>query len=319
MAKYRQVHTTFWQDPKVLEEMTPEDKYFYLYLLTNPNTTQIGVYQITKKQMAFDLGYSTESINSLLHRFTTLHKLIKYNEQTRELAILNWGKYNLHKAGKPVIDCVNKELKEVKDKTLLLDIMKHIPNDSVLQAFSRHVDDTYNDTSTCRGQEKEKEKEEEKEKEKEKEEEEKKKKGSPTAFEFYEENFGLLSSHLIQEINAWLNDFNGNHEVVIEALKISVERNKRNWGYTKAILKDWYSKGVKSLSNIRALEMEFKKDYFYTKRAPSRREVKPDWLLNIDDELEEEKQIVPDIDFEEEKRKLEEDLRKLNEELKCSN
>ncbi len=72
MAKYRQVHTTFWQDPKVLEEMTPEDKYFYLYLLTNPNTTQIGVYQITKKQMAFDLGYSTESINSLLHRFITL-------------------------------------------------------------------------------------------------------------------------------------------------------------------------------------------------------------------------------------------------------
>ncbi|MGR9544858.1 DnaD domain-containing protein [Priestia megaterium] len=309
MAKYRQVHTTFWQDPKVLEEMTPEDKYFYLYLLTNPNTTQIGVYQITKKQMAFDLGYSTESINSLLHRFITLHKLIKYNEQTRELAILNWGKYNLHKAGKPVIDCVNKELKEVKDKTLLLDIMKHIPNDSVLQAFSRHVDDTYNDTSTWRGQEKEEEKEEEKEKE------EKKKKGSPTAFEFYEENFGLLSSHLIQEINAWLNDFNGNHEVVIEALKISVERNKRNWGYTKAILKDWYSKGVKSLSDIKALEIEFKKKSLSTKTRVVRREMVPEWLNN-NNEIEEK--VTPEYDpsFEEEKRKLEAELKALGEELR---
>lgn len=309
MAKYRQVHTTFWQDPKVLEEMTPEDKYFYLYLLTNPNTTQIGVYQITKKQMAFDLGYSTESINSLLHRFITLHKLIKYNEQTRELAILNWGKYNLHKAGKPVIDCVNKELKEVKDKTLLLDIMNHIPNDSVLQAFSRHVDDTYNDTSTCRGQEKEEEKEEEKEKE------EKKKKGSSTAFEFYEKNFGLLSSHLIQEINAWLNDFNGNHEVVIEALKISVERNKRNWGYTKAILKDWYSKGVKSLLDIKALEIEFKKKSLSTKTKIVRREVVPEWLNN-NNKIEEKVTSEYDPSFEEEKRKLEAELKALNEELK---
>ncbi|WP_338705418.1 DnaD domain protein [Priestia aryabhattai] len=310
MAKYRQVHTTFWQDPKVLEEMTPEDKYFYLYLLTNPNTTQIGVYQITKKQMAFDLGYSTESINSLLHRFITLHKLIKYNEQTRELAILNWGKYNLHKAGKPVIDCVNKELKEVKDKTLLLDIMKHIPNDSVLQAFSRHVDDTYNDTSTCRGQEKEEEKEEEKEKEE-------KKKGSPTAFEFYEENFGLLSSHLIQEINAWLNDFNGNHEVVIEALKISVERNKRNWGYTKAILKDWYSKGLKSLKDIKALEIEFKKKISSANTKIHRKEMVPQWLAN--NKAEEKVAAIYDPSFEEEKRKLEAELRALDEELRGKN
>ncbi|MGG0569767.1 DnaD domain protein [Priestia megaterium] len=309
MAKYRQVHTTFWQDPKVLEEMTPEDKYFYLYLLTNPNTTQIGVYQITKKQMAFDLGYSTESINSLLHRFITLHKLIKYNEQTRELAILNWGKYNLHKAGKPVIDCVNKELKEVKDKTLLLDIMKHIPNDSVLQAFSRHVDDTHNDTLARSGQEKEKEEEEEKEIEK------KKKKENPTAFRFYEENFGLLSSHLIQEINAWLNDFKGNHEVIIEALKISVERNKRNWGYAKAILKDWYGKGVKSLSDIKSLEIEFKKTSISTNKRVVRREMVPEWLSN-NNEIEEK--VTPEYDpsFEEEKRKLEAELKALGEELK---
>ena len=44
MAMFRKVHTEFWTDPKVLEEMTPEDKYFMLYLLTNPNTTQIGIY-----------------------------------------------------------------------------------------------------------------------------------------------------------------------------------------------------------------------------------------------------------------------------------
>ena len=60
MAKYRMVRTEFWKNPIVMEEMSPEDRYFYLYLLTNPQTTQIGIYRITKKQMAFDLGYSIE-------------------------------------------------------------------------------------------------------------------------------------------------------------------------------------------------------------------------------------------------------------------
>ncbi|MGQ5113189.1 conserved phage C-terminal domain-containing protein [Bacillus halotolerans] len=163
MAKYRHVRTEFWQDPKVLEEMTPEDRYFYLYLLTNPFTTQIGIYSITKKQMAFDIGYSIESINSLMDRFQNHHRLVVYNSDTREIAIMKWGKYNLNKAGKPMMDCIEKELQEVKDKTLIELVYPHIPNDAIRESFSRYVNDTYHDTLTSRGQ-KEKEKEKEKEK-----------------------------------------------------------------------------------------------------------------------------------------------------------
>ncbi|MEC1647723.1 conserved phage C-terminal domain-containing protein [Bacillus halotolerans] len=161
MAKYRHVRTEFWQDPKVLEEMTPEDRYFYLYLLTNPFTTQIGIYSITKKQMAFDIGYSIESINSLMDRFQNHHRLVVYNSDTREIAIMKWGKYNLNKAGKPMMDCIEKELQEVKDKTLIELVYPHIPNDAIRESFSRYVNDTYHDTLTSRGQ-KEKEKEKEK-------------------------------------------------------------------------------------------------------------------------------------------------------------
>lgn len=49
-AKFRMVHTSFWNDPTVSEEMTPEDKYFFLYLLTNEHTTQIGIYGISKNK-----------------------------------------------------------------------------------------------------------------------------------------------------------------------------------------------------------------------------------------------------------------------------
>lgn len=158
MAKFRLVHTSFWNDPRVVEEMTAEDKYFFLYLLTNESTTQIGIYQITKKQIAFDLGYSTESPNALLQqRFIEHHKLIRYNAETREIAIKNWGKYNLVRGGKPMLDCVKSELKNVKDATLIEWGGENIPNDSIRNVYETYYD-THHDTLTISGQE---EKEEE--------------------------------------------------------------------------------------------------------------------------------------------------------------
>ncbi|WP_456237951.1 DnaD domain-containing protein [Neobacillus mesonae] len=135
MAKFRMVRVDFWKNPIVSEEMTPEDKYFYLYLLTNPNTTQIGIYQITKKQMAFDLGYSIESVHALMERFTMHHKLIRYNPETRELAIKNWGKDNLHKGGKPVMDCIYSELKEVEDPSLIRYVAEAIQKGEIRSLF----------------------------------------------------------------------------------------------------------------------------------------------------------------------------------------
>jgi len=169
MAKFRQVQVDFWSDPRVSEEMTPEDKFFYLYLLTNPNTKQIGVYTITKKQMAFDMGYSIETINSLLKRFENEHQVVKYNPDTREIALLNWGKYNLNKGGKPILDCIIKELGEVKDLSLLAKVAKSIKNSNILELFENKLKElrAVDDTLTPSGQEKEEEKEEQQEKEQE--------------------------------------------------------------------------------------------------------------------------------------------------------
>ncbi|MFK9095417.1 DnaD domain protein [Bacillus salipaludis] len=135
MARYRMVRTDFWKNPVVLDEMTPEDKYFYVYLLTNPQTTQIGIYKITKKQMAFDLGYSIESVQSLMERFTQHHKLIRYNPETRELGIKNWGKENLLKGGKPVMDCIVSELKDMEDLSLIQYVLEAIPKQEIRSLF----------------------------------------------------------------------------------------------------------------------------------------------------------------------------------------
>jgi DnaD/phage-associated family protein len=155
---YRLVYSEFWTDPKVMEEMSQEDKFFYLYILTNPSTTSCGIYTITKKKMAFELGHSIETINTLMDRFETHHKLITYNEETRELAIKNWGKYNLSRGGKPVMDCLTSELSKVKDKNLIKYVHQNIKSGVISDLYKsfydtstsseRQGDNTYTNTDT---------------------------------------------------------------------------------------------------------------------------------------------------------------------------
>jgi uncharacterized protein YeeX (DUF496 family) len=119
----RMVSSNLWRNP-VVGEMTPSEKYFYVYLLTNPNTNNIGIYQITKAQMAFGLGYSLENVHSLMERFIQHYKLIRYNPETRELAIKDWGKLILLLV--ELKDCIHSELEEVEDKSQILYVMKSI-------------------------------------------------------------------------------------------------------------------------------------------------------------------------------------------------
>mgnify|MGYP000070582566 CR=1 FL=1 len=53
MAIFRKIHVSFWKD-EFIESLTPEQKFFYLYLMTNDRTTQCGIYEITIKQMQVD-------------------------------------------------------------------------------------------------------------------------------------------------------------------------------------------------------------------------------------------------------------------------
>lgn len=69
MAIYRNIQLSFWSDSKVTDDFTPEDKYFYLYLLTNPQTNICGCYQISYSQMESQTGYNRETINRLIERF----------------------------------------------------------------------------------------------------------------------------------------------------------------------------------------------------------------------------------------------------------
>lgn len=94
MATYRTVHISFWTDPKVDDDFTPEDKYFYLYLLTNPHTNICGCYEISMKQMVRETGYNEDTVKRLLNRMEYVHNVIQYDKNTKEVLVPKWGKYN---------------------------------------------------------------------------------------------------------------------------------------------------------------------------------------------------------------------------------
>lgn len=116
MAAYRKISVTFWSDSFV-QALTPEGKYFYLYLMTNTRTTQCGIYEITLQQMCFDTGYNQDTVNKLLTSFEKAGK-IKYSKSTNEIALKNWPKYNSSESPK-VLECVKKELGFVKNRVLI--------------------------------------------------------------------------------------------------------------------------------------------------------------------------------------------------------
>jgi hypothetical protein len=55
MAVFRQIQISFWQDAFVLD-LTPEEKYFYCYLLTNSKTAQCGIYELPKRIIEMSSG-----------------------------------------------------------------------------------------------------------------------------------------------------------------------------------------------------------------------------------------------------------------------
>ena len=121
MAKYRSIQTSFWSDSKIVDDFTAEDRYFYLYLLTNEKSNQLGCYEISKNQMCRDTGYNLETVEKLLKRFEQIHKVIVYDNETKEIFIRNWHKYNWLNSWKTKI-CIDKEFENIKSNKIIDEI-----------------------------------------------------------------------------------------------------------------------------------------------------------------------------------------------------
>lgn len=125
---YRIIRLSFWNDKKIVEQFSAEDRYFFLYLLTNPHTTQLGIYTLVPRVAAFELGYSVEAVSVLLDRFQNRYDIIRYSPETSEIAIKNFLIHNIARGGTPVFDLLVKELTHVQSQDLIEYIYNNLSN-----------------------------------------------------------------------------------------------------------------------------------------------------------------------------------------------
>lgn len=93
MASYRNLQMSFWTDSKVQDELGTDERYFFIYLLTNPHTSNSGCYESGLRQMAFESGFGVKEVEKLLRRLEDVD-MIRYDNGTKEVLILRWFKYN---------------------------------------------------------------------------------------------------------------------------------------------------------------------------------------------------------------------------------
>ena len=272
MAVYRHIHIDYWQDGFVLD-LTPEEKYFYIYLMTNSKTSQCGIYELPKRIIETETGYNRETVDKLLNRFIEYKKIV-YCEETREVFLMNWIKHNKIVSPK-VKKCVYEELKKIKSMDMVNLFFKQcegygytldkseikinmgmdrvsIPIPEVESNFE------YGYVEKEKEKQKEKEKKEEKEKEK-KEEKEKEKEVSHSVGRFkklYEENIGLINGVVAE----WLIEISQtiDYNLFKKAIEIATDRGKCNKGYVSGIIKQWLDNNIRTYDDLKAYEIGVK-------------------------------------------------------------
>ncbi|CUK34135.1 DnaD domain-containing protein [Listeria monocytogenes] len=117
--------------------------------------------------------------------------------------------------------------------------------------------------------------------------------------DFWEDHgFGMMLPIEQEKLLAWVDDFDGNREIVFKALEVTSEQgaNKRNYAYVNKILINWEDRGFKTISDVNAaekqrqLENEHKYNNLNRKyNKPVKQEVLPDWLDKTEKRTENKK------------------------------
>lgn len=249
MAIYRQIHIDFWQDELVVE-LSAEDKYFFLYLMTNNKTTQSGVYRINRRIMAFDLGWDLSQVDKLLERFVKYGR-IAYNPEFSEIMVTNWLKYN--KAASPkVAKVLDRELKDIKTERFKLEVIRQC------EVYKYPIDRVWIQYRYSMDTETQPEPEPEPTQNQNQQKNQQQKIGSVGRFgeviEQYESHIGQFPSGMAEKVEDALNEFG--FDLLVKSFVIAAEKNHRNWRYIEGIHRNWRSKGIKTIERLEQLESD---------------------------------------------------------------
>jgi DnaD/phage-associated family protein len=259
MAIYRNVSLSFWEDNKVVDNFTYKDKYFLLYLLTNPHTNLIGCYEVSIRQMSNELELDKSEVEELLTRMEQVHKVILYAEETKEILIKNWHKYNWTKSEK-LLKKVESLIQYIKSEKLRKELEKILEryrvsigypyprytsvsvsvSDSDLNINNNiNINNLDNITKLNNLDNKEE-------------------LIFSNIFSTIEKNFGRTIAPLeCDVIKSWV-DNNISEELIVYATQIAVCNNACSVKYIDRILEDWQRKKITTLEQAKKANEKFK-------------------------------------------------------------
>ncbi|MGK0466951.1 DnaD domain-containing protein [Clostridium sp.] len=269
MAKYRQLYTEFWTDSFVLE-LTPEEKYFYLYLITNSKTTQCGIYELSTITIENDTGYNRETVEKLIQRFCDYKKIL-YCEGTKELMVINWIKYNVPTSIN-TIKCIQKELLKVKNKEFVkilfskchangLDVDKIFENfkfdDAAFEIFENEANKSQikKNEGACNGLVSNREEVISKKQEVINCNNSATAEGIKNIIKTFEENVHAITPLEYEKILEFINHVAS--EVIIMAIEEAVRYNAKTMKYIAKILDSWINLGMKTTDEVKLYQKKW--------------------------------------------------------------
>lgn len=275
-----------WQD-NWYSELDPSDKLLWMYLLTNPKTTQSGVYEYSERFAAFDTGLSRKEVAQALERFREAGRIL-YNQEAGEIMIVNWLKYNSARSPK-VAMVIDRELGSMKTRDFAIKVIETCQQyEYPIRVTASDLDTVSDDEGTvsipyAKSMDTDVQPEPEPTHN---QNQNQHKQSAPVAspvavadyrdaFRFYESNIGMMAPVVQQQLDDWCKDLGA--ELVIEALKRAVEAGN-SWRYAQGILKNWEKSNVTTIDQAKAQDAAFRRKQSAKGGRPSRQEQAPEWL-----------------------------------------
>jgi hypothetical protein len=119
MADYRFIKIKFWSDPYVMK-LAPSGKLLFLYLFTNTQTTQAGLYTVSIKTIVFETGMTEENVAELLQQFEADARIKRDNDI---IWVVNFLKHQPNKNPK-VLTRIAADLQDAGSSRLVQELLQ---------------------------------------------------------------------------------------------------------------------------------------------------------------------------------------------------
>ena len=116
MSKLRSINTAIWSDTW-FEDLDPEEKLLFMYLITNEKTNMLGIYESSIKKISFETGINKERVSKALKGFEKVGKVKYINNYIILINYLKHQNFNTNMK-KSAIDVYNNLPKDLKDSSI---------------------------------------------------------------------------------------------------------------------------------------------------------------------------------------------------------